>query len=220
MKNDPQDLALVRRIFSRLSPDAAAPLVPLPPDIGGWVKQLFGTTSRYEVQGVSSVGAQAPWWFDTALPISVDAHWFFEADLERLAERLGRHTREVQVLALETSHTEPVPRFRVVLRFGAHRPPRPAPPQRRTLARGDTATASSRLASCPACGEVHRLWEVEAPYLSVERARKVSVLCLACARAPLQLLSFEGAFRVERENAPGGPEPKPTEDEFRARVRG
>ena len=214
MKNDPQDLALVRRIFS--SPPAA-PLVPLPPDIGGWVKQLFGTTSRYELHGM---GGPAPWWFDTVVPLSVDACWFFEADLERLAERLGRHAKEVEVVGLETSHTEPVPRFRIVLRFGAHRPPRPAPAPRWTLARGDASNARVRQAACPACGVVHRLWEVEAPYLSVERVRKVSVLCLACARAPLQLSTWEGVFRVQRENAPPGAEPKPTEEDMKARVRG
>jgi hypothetical protein len=76
------------------------------------------------------------------------------------------------------------------------------------------------MSNCPACGAVHRLWEVEAPYLSVERARKLQVLCLACARAPLQLQSWEGAFRMELENTPRGPEPKPTDEELRARVRG
>ncbi|MEN9796379.1 MAG: hypothetical protein RL653_75 [Pseudomonadota bacterium] len=217
MKNDPQDLALVRRIFTQPPSEPSAPLAWLPPDIGGWVKQLFGTTSRYEVHGV---GGPAPWWFDTVVPISVDACWFFEADLEQLAGRLGRYTREVQVEALETSHTEPCPRFRVHLRFGAHRPPRPAPLPRKTLARGDTARASCRSARCPSCGAAHRAWEVAAPYLAVERAKNVLVLCLACARGPLQLLSWEGAFRVELENAPPGEEAKPTEEELRARVRG
>lgn len=217
MKNDPQDLALVRRIFTWPSAEAAPPLVPLPPDIGGWVKQLFGTTSRYELHGV---GGPAPWWFDTVVPLSVDACWFFETDLEHLAERLGRYTRDVKVESLETSHTEPVPRFRILLRFGAYRPPRPAPAPRWTLARGDVGSATFRLSACPSCGQGHRLWEVPAPYLSVERARKISVLCLACARAPLQLSTWEGVFRVQRENAPPGAEPRQTEEDLRARVRG